>query len=174
MEQQPIAVIGMGCRLPGASTPEEYWQLLATGSSGITRVPADRWDADELYHPTVGFPGTMVAKQGGFLTSVDDFDPDPFGIPAREAQLMDPQQRLLLEVGFEALQDAGINSQEQSARTGKFRLIDGSVSPSFQFLTPPPWFAFALIISRCVRWRERQRLCRNCGFLACILQPSND
>ena len=114
--------MGIGCRFPGASSPEEYWQLLADGTSGISRVPADRWDADELYHPIVGFPGAMVAKEGGFLASVDQFDPDPFGIPAREAQLMDPQQRLLIEVAFEALQDAGINPQEQTTRTGRFHL----------------------------------------------------
>ena len=157
MAQQPIAVTGMGCRLPGAANPEEYWQLLSAGASGITQVPGDRWDADELYHPTVGFPGTMVAKQGGFLTSVDDFDPDPFGIPAREAQLMDPQQRLLLEVGSEALQDAGINSQAQTSRTGEgprlvmraaLSLLNISFAPHHNLC----FFSFRY---RCVRRCER-------------------
>ncbi|HWA08530.1 MAG TPA: type I polyketide synthase [Opitutaceae bacterium] len=93
-----IAVIGLGCRFPGADSPEAFWQLLREGRDAITRVPAGRWD-----------PATTDAPAwGGFLGNIDAFDADFFGIAPREADLMDPQQRLLLEVASEALEDAGL------------------------------------------------------------------
>src|SRR6202020_2732834 len=110
---EPIAVVGMACRLPGGvSTPADYWQLLHDGVSGVIRVPEDRWDADAYFSEDHTRPGTICNREGGFLTSwqVDQFDAEFFGISPREAAAMDPQQRLLLEVTWEELENAGISA----------------------------------------------------------------
>src|SRR5271170_5099303 len=107
---EPIAVVGMACRLPGGvSTPADYWQLLHDGVSGVIRVPEDRWDADAYFSEDHTRPGTICNREGGFLTSwrPDEFDAEFFGISPREAAAMDPQHRLLLEVAWEALENAG-------------------------------------------------------------------
>src|SRR6202451_2000642 len=110
-DTEPIAVVGMGCRLPGgADTPDQFWRLLQDGGNGIVGVPSGRWDADAFYSDDHSVPGTIVSKEGGFLTSwrPDEFDAEFFSITPREAAAMDPQQRLFLEVAFEALENAGI------------------------------------------------------------------
>ncbi|MGC4806092.1 SDR family NAD(P)-dependent oxidoreductase [Micromonospora sp. DT233] len=101
---EPIAVIGMACRLPAAPDLDAFWRLLVTGASAITRVPDDRW---QLASSAAGSPALGV-RFGGFLDGVGDFDPDFFGISPREAAAMDPQQRLMLELSWEALEDAGL------------------------------------------------------------------
>lgn len=108
---EPIAVIGMGCRFPGGvNNPEQFWDLLCDGRSGIVRVPSDRWDADAYYTDDHTVPGTICSTEGGFLTGwqPDEFDAEFFSISPREASAMDPQQRLLIEVAWEALEDAGV------------------------------------------------------------------
>ncbi len=90
---QPIAVVGMACRLPGAAGPAEFLALLRNGEDAVGAAPGDR-----RYAP----------RRGGFLDSVDEFDAGFFGISPREAAAMDPQQRLVLELSWEALEDAGI------------------------------------------------------------------
>src|ERR1700681_2721912 len=110
-DTEPIAVVGMGCRFPGGvNNPDQYWQLLQDGRSGIVPVPPERWDADAFYSDDYTVPGTICSREGGFLTSwqPDEFDAEFFSIAPREAAAMDPQQRLLLEVAWEALEDAGI------------------------------------------------------------------
>src|SRR6266699_3317002 len=102
---EPIAIVGMGCRFPGAKDPEAFWRLLHDGLGAITEVPVDRWDINSLYDPNPGTPGRMSTRWGGFLEHVDQFDPHFFGISPREAARMDPQQRLLLEAAWEALED---------------------------------------------------------------------
>src|SRR5262249_31886047 len=112
-DTEPVAVVGMGCRLPGGvNTAGQYWRLLQDGASGIVRVPPERWDADAYYSDDHTVPGTICSREGGFLTSwqPDEFDAEFFGIAPREAAAMDPQQRLLLEVAWEALENAGIAS----------------------------------------------------------------
>lgn len=106
--QEPIAIIGMGCRFPGAHNPQEFWQLLLSGTDAIREVPLDRWHLDALYDPNPARPGKMMSRWGGFLDHVDEFDWRAFRLLPREAKLMDPQHRLLLEVAWEALEDAGI------------------------------------------------------------------
>ncbi|CQD10500.1 phenolpthiocerol synthesis type-I polyketide synthase PpsD [Mycobacterium lentiflavum] len=106
---EPIAVVGIGCRLPGNVTgPESFWQLLIDGRDAVGEVPADRWNADAFYDPDPQAPGRMTTKWGGFLDDVAGFDADFFGITPREAVAMDPQQRILLEVAWEALEHAGL------------------------------------------------------------------
>ncbi len=105
---EPIAIIGVGCRVPGgANDPDEFWRLLRDGRTGIRKIGADRWDADAYYDPNPDAPGKIATRFGGFLDQVDQFEPQFFGIAPREALTMDPQQRLLLEVGWEALEHAG-------------------------------------------------------------------
>jgi len=109
MINQPLAIVGMGCRFPGGVTDvASYWDLLLNRRSGITEVPANRWDWRKYYHPNPDVPGRMVTKWGGFVAHHDQFDAQFFGISPREAQQMDPQQRWLLETSWQALEDAGL------------------------------------------------------------------
>ncbi|HQR84093.1 MAG TPA: type I polyketide synthase [Polynucleobacter sp.] len=111
-KNEPIAIIGMGCRFPGgANNPDALWDLLAKGTDAITEVPSTRWDIHQLYDADLNAPGKMNTRFGGFVNNVTDFDPEFFGISPREAASMDPQQRLLLEVCWEALENADINPQ---------------------------------------------------------------
>ncbi len=105
--REPIAIIGLGCRVPGASDPASFWQLMRDGVDAIGPVPGERWDADALYDADPATPGRIATRAGGFLGQIDQFDAGFFGISPREAQGMDPQQRLLLEVAWEALDGAG-------------------------------------------------------------------
>jgi microcystin synthetase protein McyG len=114
-EREPIAIVGMACRFPGgADTPELYWDLIRAGKDAIVETPADRWDVDAYFDPDPDAPGKLASRSGGFLSRVDEFDPEMFGIAPREAQNMDPQQRLLLEVAWEALENAGIPAGDLS------------------------------------------------------------
>ena len=107
---EPIAVIGIGCRVPGGvNNPEQFWQLLHEGRSGVCEIPSDRWDTEAYYDPNPDAPGKIATRFGGFLDRVDRFEPQFFGISPREALTMDPQQRLLLEVSWEALEHAGLS-----------------------------------------------------------------
>jgi acyl transferase domain-containing protein len=121
---EPIAVVGIGCRLPGGvGSADDFWTLLSDGASGVVEVPADRWDADAYYSADHTVPGTICNRVGGFLTSwkPDEFDAEFFNISPREAAGIDPQQRLLLEVAWEALENAGINPHSiRGTQTGVF------------------------------------------------------
>ncbi len=106
--QEPLAIVGIGCRLPGGVVDgESFWQFLAEGRSGIVEVPTDRWTLDRYYHSDPSVPGRMHTKWGGFTDNLADFDARFWGITPREAQRMDPQQRWLLEVAWEAIEDSG-------------------------------------------------------------------
>ena len=105
---EPIAIIGMGCRFPGANNPDAYWKILDEQLDVIRDVPPERWNIDEYYDPDPNAPGKMYVKKSGFIEHVDRFEPQFFGISPREVASMDPQQRILLEVAWEALENAGI------------------------------------------------------------------
>jgi acyl transferase domain-containing protein/NADPH:quinone reductase-like Zn-dependent oxidoreductase/short-subunit dehydrogenase/ubiquinone/menaquinone biosynthesis C-methylase UbiE/acyl carrier protein len=106
---EPIAIVGIGCRLPGGvRNPDDLWKLLATGTDAVVEVPEERWHIPATYHPDPRRPGRMNTRWGGFLDHIDHFDAQFFGISPREAELADPQQRLLLEVAYHAVEDAGL------------------------------------------------------------------
>lgn len=130
----PVAVIGMGCRLPGGiESPEQLWQALLRGADLVTEVPADRWDVDEHYDPEPGVPGRSVSKWGGFLDDVAGFDAEFFGVGEREATAIDPQHRLLLEASWEAIEHAGIDPASLAGtQTGVFV---GMTYNDYQLLT---------------------------------------
>ena len=103
-----IAIIGMGCRFPGADSPEAFWQLLERGGDAIGEIPRERWNVDDYFDRNADAPGKMYVRHGGFVEAVDEFDAGFFGITPREAEELDPQQRLLLEVVWESLEQAGV------------------------------------------------------------------
>ena len=106
--REPVAIIGIGCRFPGeANDPESFWKLLCDGVDAITDIPAERWNLRAFFDSDGEMPGKTNVRSGGFIKSIDQFDPEFFGISLREAPCMDPQQRLLLEVAWEALEDGG-------------------------------------------------------------------
>lgn len=131
--KEPIAIIGMACRFPGADNPEEFWALLRDGVDVINEVPADRWNVDDFFSTDPDAPGKTYSRSGGFLRQIDRFDPDFFGISPREAVTMDPQQRLFLEVAWEAMEDAGlIPDRLARTRTGVYAGIGPTEYPPLQ------------------------------------------
>ncbi len=118
---EPVAIVGLSCRFPGAPDPEAYWELLVDGLDAVGPVPIERWDAQAWYAPEPGTPGRTVARVGGFVKGLESFEPDFFGIAPREAAALDPQQRMLLEVTWEALERSGIAPDRlDGSRTGVF------------------------------------------------------
>ncbi len=105
----PLAVVGLGLRFPGdLRTPEQFWDFLRDRRHAVTGIPDDRPGLRAAYQPGPVRPGRSYVHRAAFLSDIDQFDADFFGISQREAELLDPQQRLLLETAWEALERAGI------------------------------------------------------------------
>jgi acyl transferase domain-containing protein len=120
-QREPIAIVGLSCRVPGARDADEFWALLDGGVDATSEVPPERWDIDEYYDPDPDAPGKVYTRRAGYVDGVADFDAAFFGISPGEAEFMDPQQRLLLEHAWCALEHAGIAPRTlYGTRTGVF------------------------------------------------------
>ncbi|WP_279634790.1 beta-ketoacyl synthase N-terminal-like domain-containing protein, partial [Streptomyces carpinensis] len=95
VDPRSVAVIGMACRLPGASAPDELWALLRDAVDATSETPPERYDVDALHSPDAG-QGRIAARRGGYVDQVAEFDAEFFGMSPTEATELDPQQRLLL------------------------------------------------------------------------------
>ncbi|MGB2572584.1 SDR family NAD(P)-dependent oxidoreductase, partial [Micromonospora citrea] len=127
-DDDPIVIVGMGCRFPAAAgSPAQFWRLLADGVDAMSDFPTDRhWDLAALHHPDPDHPGASYVTQGAFLDDAGAFDAEFFGISPREAVAMDPQQRLLLEVSWAAIEDARIDPLSlRGSRVGVFAGTNG-------------------------------------------------
>jgi myxalamid-type polyketide synthase MxaD len=122
MTHEPIAIVGIGCRFPGAADAESFWRVLRDGVETVGEYPGQRFQyIDRAFSPDAVKRGNIATRRGGFLPDLQKFDAEFFGISPREAALLDPQQRLMLEVAFEATEDAGIPLRKlYGSRTGVF------------------------------------------------------
>jgi acyl transferase domain-containing protein/non-ribosomal peptide synthetase component F len=108
---EPIGIVGLACRVPGADDADAFWRILLDGVDSISEVPPERYDVSQFYADDATAPGKICTRWGGFLAGPENsggFDAAFFGISPREAAHIDPQQRLVLELAFRALEDAGM------------------------------------------------------------------
>ena len=108
--RDPVAIVGIACRLPGVNSAAALWELLVDGGHTISEIPAERFDVNQWTNSEPGFPGRIRTRWGGFLNDVDQFDAGFFGLSAHEALRLDPQHRLILHSAWEALEDAGFDA----------------------------------------------------------------
>ena len=127
-----LAVIGMACRFPQASNPQQYWHNLLNGIEAVMEVPAGRWPTNRFFDPRPDQPGKSISKWGAFIDKPYQFDPDFFNISPAEALIIDPQHRLLLELSYECIADAGYTKDELAGKKiGVFMGLSQSVYEEF-------------------------------------------
>ncbi|HDR9511781.1 TPA: SDR family NAD(P)-dependent oxidoreductase, partial [Burkholderia cepacia] len=114
---EPIAIIGVSGRFPGARTVDELWKILRNGHEVVQEIPPERFDWRLCYGDPQQAPNKTPGKWLGVMPGVDEFDPSFFEISPREAELMDPRQRLLLQESWRALEDAGYGSSHLKRHT---------------------------------------------------------
>jgi phthiocerol/phenolphthiocerol synthesis type-I polyketide synthase C len=137
LSQEPLAIVGIGCRLPGGiASAEALWQFLRAGGDASSDVPPDRWDLSRFLDPASEQSGSLYTGRGSFLERFDHFDPGFFGFPPREARAMDPQQRLLLETTWEALEDANLVPDHWAGR--RVGVFVGLFTHDFEILRSRP------------------------------------
>src|SRR5262245_2805483 len=138
MSENRIAIIGIGCRFPGRiNHPDALWKLLVEGREAVSDVPPDRWNVERFYDAEPGILGKSIARRGGFVEGIDQFDRHFFSISAREAPFVDPQHRLLLETAWEAIEDAGmVLDIEKGTDLGGFVGISHN---DYQVIQGTPW-----------------------------------
>ncbi|XP_060585861.1 phenolphthiocerol/phthiocerol polyketide synthase subunit C-like [Ruditapes philippinarum] len=120
-EVEEIAIVGVGCRFPGADNIKEYWDVLKNGENHVKEVPRDRWNIDVFYDPDRNKTGKTYVRTAGFIKSIDEWDHRCYGINDMEAELVDPQQRIVLDCVHMALEDGGITRQDiDGTQTGVY------------------------------------------------------
>ena len=110
-----IAIVGLGCRFPGAASPERFWDNLVHGRDGVGEIPRDRWDSSRYYEPAAATART-TSRWGGFIDDAYSFDAGLFRVSDEEATTMDPQQRLFLETAWQTLEHAGYAGRRSDGR----------------------------------------------------------
>ncbi|MFD4987451.1 SDR family NAD(P)-dependent oxidoreductase [Streptomyces sp. NPDC058374] len=116
-----IAIVGVSGRFPGAPDVDSFWELLSAGGSGVTEVPAGRWDWREHFDTRRGIPQRTNSRWGGFLEDIDRFDAGFFGVLPRDAENIDPQERLFLETAWNLLEETGhLGEHTREPQTGVF------------------------------------------------------
>jgi acyl transferase domain-containing protein/NAD(P)-dependent dehydrogenase (short-subunit alcohol dehydrogenase family)/acyl carrier protein len=153
---EPIAIIGVACRFPGARNHREYWHLLREGIDAVTEVPKERWNVDLWYDADTSKPGKTNSRWGGFLDRVDHFDAQFFNISPREAMWMDPQHRIMLEVAIEALEDAGLPADR----------IGGTQTGVYIGTLAPEWTPYVINEIPVERWDGYASIGRTQAILA--------
>ncbi|MBW4478283.1 MAG: acyltransferase domain-containing protein [Tolypothrix brevis GSE-NOS-MK-07-07A] len=113
-KSEAIAIIGIGCRFPGANDYEQFWLNLEQGVNSISEIPPQRWDVQKYYSPNPQERNKSISKWSGLIEASDEFDAQFFGISPREAKMIDPQQRLMLELSWSCLEDAGYSPSQLS------------------------------------------------------------
>jgi acyl transferase domain-containing protein/acyl-CoA synthetase (AMP-forming)/AMP-acid ligase II/acyl carrier protein len=135
-QEDCVAIIGIGCRLPGGASPAAYYELLRRGNTAVGPMPSNRPGSEAFYTMAMQSELRQIVR-GGFLSEIDRFDAAFFGIAPREAEYLDPQQRLLLEVSWEALENAGLATENLAGSdTGVF--IGVSTNDYSRFLPKQP------------------------------------
>ena len=138
MHKEGIAIVGIGCRFPGGvNDTESLWKLLVEGREAVCEIPPDRWNIERFYDPEPGVLSKSIARRGGFIDGIDQFDPQFFGISPREAPYVDPQHRLVLETAWEAIEDAGIVLDLE--RGTDLAVFMGISHNDYQVIQGSPW-----------------------------------
>ncbi|XP_050416847.1 putative inactive phenolphthiocerol synthesis polyketide synthase type I Pks15 [Patella vulgata] len=130
---EEIAIIGVGCKLPGADDINQFWRVLQNGENHVLEVPSDRWNLEAFYDPDPNAPGKTYVRRAGFIKNHDSWDNKVYGVNDFEASQMDPQQRFVLDCCFKAMENAGITRKSiDDSNTGVYIGVMNSDYKSLQ------------------------------------------